>query len=106
MKCLKLTASELPQKVVNNTEKSYSKLFDYLFVGGIITVIITMIVILFRQHINREKIELVLTISLGLFGACFLIGRYEDGIFKNCRDYIQYITGIMLLMSMFILAAL
>lgn len=64
LKCLKLNHTDVPEKQIEKTERSYSRIFTYFTTCGMTSVFAVLIVGVTKQYITKEILALVLTISI------------------------------------------
>jgi hypothetical protein len=71
LKCLKLKSEEVSDKQYRKTESSYSWIFTYVTLGGIVAIFFAMVIGLLKAWLTREivgSIMLGLIIFSGAFG--------------------------------------
>ena len=106
MKCLKLTENDVPQRQTDATEKSYTNIFNYLYVAGLTAVIAAGLGANFMESITVEFVAAAFLASAIIWIAFLGLQNWLKG---NARDVVGVLccfSATAMLIFLFLLPSL
>ena len=105
MKCLKLFATDLPQKQIEETENSYSNIFLGLRVSGITVLLGTTILTHIKEYLTGMSIVWAFTIALAFLLVLLSVARNVSRKKEVVLGVVRCVVGTVMLMCVFLLPA-
>lgn len=103
MKCLKLTATDVPQRQINATEKSYTNIFNYLYVVGAAVVLGISLGANLMRYITAEFLTVAFLVSAIIWVVMLALQTFLK---RDVFGVLCCFSATVMLMFLFLLPAL
>ncbi len=106
MKCLKLTENDLPQRQTDATEKSYTNIFNYLYVAGATAMIGAALGTIFMESITTGFVAMAFLTSVIIWIALLSLHNWVRGNARDAVGFLCCFSATTMLIFLFLLPAI